>query len=369
MADRRYQVFVSSTFRDLIKERQAVLDGILQAGHFPAGMETFPAANGTPWEVIQRVIDESDYYVVIVGGKYGSTLEGVSYTEREYDYAVSRGKCVLPFLHGNPGAIPRDKSELDPVTAQKLEAFRARLEALHHRKFWLTPLELKAYVIIALTLATSTQPAPGWIRGDGPDATDLLRRLADLQARYDSAIADMESLRTRLAESAELSSVPSGTEVVPLTFAIPPEGDEKELKHAGSKAETVTCTLDELFFAIAPKLRWPTPHTEVEAAICRVALNMFAGTERALQFPQIVKADGELNYFSVSIEPPSYDRAISGLVLGGLIEPTTVTRQQHSYLFSRAQNQQGTVMIPVGGWKLTDRGLKKFAKAAISRDG
>lgn len=67
MSQPRYQVFVSSTFRDLQVERQCALDAILELNHFPAGMEIFPAADATPWELIERIIGDSDYYVLIIG--------------------------------------------------------------------------------------------------------------------------------------------------------------------------------------------------------------------------------------------------------------------------------------------------------------
>ncbi|PBO90032.1 hypothetical protein CI711_19850 [Shigella boydii] len=39
--NRKFQVFISSTFTDLIEERQAAVSAILTAGHIPAGMELF----------------------------------------------------------------------------------------------------------------------------------------------------------------------------------------------------------------------------------------------------------------------------------------------------------------------------------------
>jgi hypothetical protein len=49
--------------------------------------------------LIKKVIDDSDYYIVILGGRYGSVGEdGVSYTEREYRYALSIGKPIIPKL-------------------------------------------------------------------------------------------------------------------------------------------------------------------------------------------------------------------------------------------------------------------------------
>jgi len=120
MSAPRFQIFLSSTFRDLREERQAVHEAILELGHFPAGMEAFPAADATPWELIKSVINESDYYILIVGGKYGSTgPDGISYTEMEYNLAVELEKPILAFTHGEPDQIPAGKIELE--TRQDLD--------------------------------------------------------------------------------------------------------------------------------------------------------------------------------------------------------------------------------------------------------
>src|ERR1039457_7208858 len=104
MADfnpKKLQVFVSSTYEDLIPERQAPVKATLTAGHIPAGMELFTAGDESQMEVIKQWIDESDVYLLILGGRYGS-LEpktGKSYTELEYEYASCKNKplfaCVI----------------------------------------------------------------------------------------------------------------------------------------------------------------------------------------------------------------------------------------------------------------------------------
>ena len=50
----KYQVFVSSTYEDLIDERKEVTQAILEANCIPAGMELFPASNKSQWEFIKR---------------------------------------------------------------------------------------------------------------------------------------------------------------------------------------------------------------------------------------------------------------------------------------------------------------------------
>ena len=94
----KYQIFVSSTYDDLKKEREQVLKATLEMGHIPVGMEMFSAADEEQWKIITRQIDECDYYVVIVAQRYGSVVEGISYTEKEYDYAVAKSIPVLGFI-------------------------------------------------------------------------------------------------------------------------------------------------------------------------------------------------------------------------------------------------------------------------------
>ena len=102
--EKKYQIFISSTYKDLDKEREKVRDVILSMYHFPIGMEMFNAADEEQWEIIQETIDSSDYYVLIIGKRYGSTIPdgkpdaGMSYTEKEYRYAVANGIPVLTFI-------------------------------------------------------------------------------------------------------------------------------------------------------------------------------------------------------------------------------------------------------------------------------
>lgn len=97
---KKYQIFISSTFTDLIDERQAAVEAILQAGHIPAGMELFAASNKSQLEIIKEWIDESDIYMLILGGRYGSieTDSGLSYTELEYNYACETDKPLFSLV-------------------------------------------------------------------------------------------------------------------------------------------------------------------------------------------------------------------------------------------------------------------------------
>ena len=127
MAQKKYQVFISSTFKDLAEERQDTLKSVLDMGHIPSGMEIFPAVDIEQFEYIKKIIDECDYYVLIVGARYGSVDQaGVSYTEKEYRYAVSQKKTVLAFIHNDLGSIPTNKTDGDQLLQEKLASFRKK---------------------------------------------------------------------------------------------------------------------------------------------------------------------------------------------------------------------------------------------------
>lgn len=93
MAKKKLQVFISSTYIDLIDERQSAVQAVLDSGHIPAGMELFKAGNETQLDTIYKWIDNSDVYMLILGGRYGSVEEKAkkSYTRLEYEYAISKG--------------------------------------------------------------------------------------------------------------------------------------------------------------------------------------------------------------------------------------------------------------------------------------
>lgn len=83
MEKKRFQVFVSSTYRDLADERSAIFDTLMKLDCIPAGMKSFPAFDEEQLEYIKRIIDDSDYYVLVIAGRYGSlTEDGLSFTEK-----------------------------------------------------------------------------------------------------------------------------------------------------------------------------------------------------------------------------------------------------------------------------------------------
>ncbi len=246
--DRRHQVFVSSTFSDLQAERAEIIQALLELDCFPAGMELFPATSSTAWDLIKGVIDDSDYYCLVVGGRYGSTgADGISFTEKEYDYALVTGKPIMVFLHKTPGSIAADRTEKTDVGRAKLDAFRAKVEAAHHCKYWTSAEELGGKVSRSLVVLRRTNPSPGWIPGSVAADETLLVENATLKARVLQLEAEL------VVASAKKSSDPApdlarGGDVYNAMISfIPARG-------ADYLTETVPVTWDKILGYVGPSL-------------------------------------------------------------------------------------------------------------------
>ena len=189
MSDKKYQVFISSTFADLVDERRKVLDILLMADCIPAGMEAFVATDNEQFEVIKKVIDLCDYYILIIGKRYGSVNPDteISYTEMEYDYAKSRGVPVLVFAIDDSVILPDEKQEQDEKKIESLKNFRNKAMADRLASIWKNTEELTNKLAISIMKAKSEIKRPGWRRGTDCDETALseIRELSYIRVLSD----------------------------------------------------------------------------------------------------------------------------------------------------------------------------------------
>lgn len=207
--DKRYQVFVSSTYDDLREERQEVIFALLELGCIPSGMELFPAADEDQWTAIKEVIDDCDYYVVIIGGRYGTLhSSGKSFTQMEYEYAVSKQKPTIAFLHENPGKIPTNKTEATAQGKKKLEKFR-HLAKTKVVKYWSSPADLGSKVSRSVGQLIKRHPATGWVRANevaeaaAPEILRLRDSIDELQAQLDKGAQQPPEGSEQLAQGSD----------------------------------------------------------------------------------------------------------------------------------------------------------------------
>ena len=176
MGNKKYQVFISSTYVDLREERNKAMNAVLMADCIPTGMELFAAQDEEQFNVIKSIIDLCDYYVLILGSRYGSInpKTGISYTEMEYNYAIEKGIPVLAFALSNYDKVDEEKKDLLEESKARFVLFRKKVMDSRMCSEFNHPDDLMSKIIVSLFNAKSQYDRPGWIRGDGPDQTELL---------------------------------------------------------------------------------------------------------------------------------------------------------------------------------------------------
>lgn len=172
---KKLQVFVSSTYTDLIEERQAAVEAILNTGHIPAGMELFKAGNESQLKTIYHWIDESDVYMLILGGRYGSIEEesGLSYIELEYRYAISKNIPVFALILTDSFLTSKiNNLGLENATEQEYhEKYKS------FKKFVMSKLirkvsdckDIQIEIVLALNEFINQYDLVGWIKNDSTE--------------------------------------------------------------------------------------------------------------------------------------------------------------------------------------------------------
>ncbi|RVD54093.1 DUF4062 domain-containing protein [Mesorhizobium sp. M7A.F.Ca.ET.027.03.2.1] len=196
MEQKRYQIFLSSTFSDLEIERRKVMQTLLEMDCIPSGMEFFPASDEETFEFIKTVIDVCDYYVLVVAARYGSVAkDGSSYTEKEYDYAIETGKPVLGFVRRDISQVVVGKTDQNSELLAKLEAFRKKVSEGRLVRMWDNADQLAGQVATTLNTAIKRYPAPGWIRGDQQATSEILTEINNLRKENSALVEKIDSLK------------------------------------------------------------------------------------------------------------------------------------------------------------------------------
>lgn len=191
----------------MLQERQAAVEAVLSSGHIPAGMELFSAGDESQLEVIKRWIDESDVYLLILGGRYG-TIEpktGKSYIEIEYEYAAAQKKMPYFAVVINSSALNekircygKEASEID--NPGKYKEFRD-LVTTKMCKFFDDAKDIKIAIHQTLSEYQAKYNLPGWVCGrDVENAEEFIKQNTQL-------LTDNQKLRRKLETvEKELSS-------------------------------------------------------------------------------------------------------------------------------------------------------------------
>lgn len=199
---KKYQVFVSSTYTDLIEERKVVMQALLELDCIPVGMELFPAADEDQWTLIKKLIDDCDYYLIIAGGRYGSVnSDNVGYTQLEYEYALKKEIPIIGFLHKDPSQIPVGKTDTSPELVEKLKNFKALIQK-KLVKYWESPADLESKISRSLVKLIEEKPRQGWVKSQVGEHTDenLKKEVDDLKLQLHTEQQKNKMLTNRLLD-------------------------------------------------------------------------------------------------------------------------------------------------------------------------
>jgi hypothetical protein len=162
MVRKKYQVFLSSTYQDLKDERRLVIETIIKSDCMPVGMEFFPASPDDPLKYIKKIIDDSDFYLLIIRGRYGTIPknEKYSFTELEYEYAKSVNKKIIAFIYHDIEGLCNNLN--DKRTLSKIKKFIKKLDGIS--KPWGNKYELSTQVVLSLNELRKSPDENGWVK-------------------------------------------------------------------------------------------------------------------------------------------------------------------------------------------------------------
>lgn len=336
MPNVKYQIFISSTHEDLKNEREQVIRACLEMGHIPVGMEMFSAADEEQWKIITRQIDESDYYIVIVAHRYGSVVDGLSYTEKEYDYAVERGVPTLGFIINESAPWPNDRCESNEEIRIKVAAFKEKVKK-KPVDFWQSKDDLYAKCAIALMKSFNARPRPGWVRAldvPGPEVIAEISRLSRENAQLRHELAELQ-------KTPDTSNLAQGEDIVQLTIK----------KEDSEQVISVSTTWNPLFLVVARTILTSPEEPDIKESI----INSFS-TDLGLK--------ESYDALSYGLRDDDFEIIKTQFLALGLIVIDYVT---HSYEYSAPGlgKRLGSSTLPI--WKLTASGERLYASLTAVR--
>lgn len=284
METKKYQVFISSTYSDLIEERRKILDILLMADCIPAGMEAFVASDVEQFEVIKKVVELCDYYILIIGKRYGSInpATGKSYTQMEYEYAKQLGIPVLVFALDNSVELPEGKVDTDPQKVAALNDFRNEAMTNRLASIWKTQDELTAAVAISIMRAKTEIQRPGWQRATDYDEASLRREIMELEKENTKLQKELKTVKS------ELDSIMTPSDVAFENCTITIEYNHYISGH-GTTTHQMTTDLPTLFKIISLEMLDVSLNESAISNILRYKLFPNATSNYTFKDPQITK--------------------------------------------------------------------------------
>ncbi|WP_454199012.1 DUF4062 domain-containing protein [Nocardia sp. Marseille-Q1738] len=225
--ERIYTAFVSSTYTDLVIERELLQRNCLHVRTMPLGMEFFPSTGAGQWNSIMDCLKSADFSIFLLAGRYGSIdpSTNISWTHREYRESRKLGKPSIVLMRRSIETLPRDKGETDDARYRQLQAFRQEVLNGHDCIMWDSETDLVTALLSSIGHMKENHTIAGWVRGTpDPVITDesafsRIVLLVDTTHRYERSSYVGDNLDLHYATRRIIrSNLTQGLATVPLTF-------------------------------------------------------------------------------------------------------------------------------------------------------
>ncbi|WP_411993974.1 DUF4062 domain-containing protein [Agarivorans sp. DSG3-1] len=358
---KKYQVFVSSTYDDLKDERKFVSENLLKCNCIPVGMELFPSTNTTQWEFIKGLIDECDYYVLVLGGRYGSECEinepyrdefgfkrsrkvSRSFTHHEYHYAITQNIPIISFLFKDPEDLKASKVERTDHGRELYSAFRSVVENNNRMcSYWESPEDLALKVTFAINELINSHPMPGWIRALDSSTDNLLsQRLSSENEKLNRKVQRLEleiargigALSSIPVLNSPIDSQPTGKEFWKIRYSI------LQFRYRGNgfiqSSYSTNVDISKLKHIVEEKIRQVSSEGEIGILIKEYVFDTTLSTsnEAVPMFPLVggTYRTGDIRHFSVHPEDIF-------LIQAWLKEKQIYTIDENGYIVSYPVNE------------------------------
>jgi hypothetical protein len=322
-------------------------------------MELFPASSQKQFSFIKRVIERCDYYVVIVGGRYGSLADGdISYTEMEYDYAGAKGISCLAFLHADPQKIALGKSDQEKKKIQKLQKFRKKLQDSALVDFWTSADELATKVVLALGQEVTINPGVGWVRGDNAADPAIYKELEEGRKKVrelELALSAYDG--DRISFPSDLADIEEQFEIT-IQFTELNYSSEKK-NYTGGKKHTLTKDLswNDIFIMAGVTMYYNDDEESIVKNLCKFVVS---NSSKKFEKHNTFRIDNGPNHQVLRIQFEAL----------GLISAKRSIREERShssYDFMMTRDNKPTVKVPYISWEFTEKGRNFLARSLAKK--
>lgn len=260
IVEKRYQVFISTTYPDMQTARQAMMLPLMDMGMTPISMDLHIESSHSLMPVAQRMIDDCDYFIVLLGGRYGTLSPlGLSFPHREYIFAATKRKPVLALIHDQPHGLPESAREPSRDGQVRRDDFARLLEnkVLSYR--WREESELSSLLATVMPEMVRQYPARGWTRADNggggrDDDVNALRARIDVLEKEREELLGGRSMARDLARGSDRVALDYSCHVY--------EGGDCKLTMASRELDW-----DRVFACMAPLMLNPVAEPLMQKAL------------------------------------------------------------------------------------------------------